>query len=150
MAIKVTLRNPSRVTIRSPKEDVVDEAKFDRTFYQYLGSLVKAKTLVEDYNNNKLPLEYRRFLDDMNTLYLKKNYPVLGVDLKVKPGIEKLDEYLGSLGLMEDYPYSKDAVNIPAWLQIDSQPEYRVLVDMADNTYLTTNNNTELLAVYTK
>jgi len=149
MAIKVTLRNPSRVTIRSPKEDVVDEAKFDRTFYQYLGSLVKNKTLLDDYNDNKLPLEYRRFLDEMNTLYMKFNYPELTQDLVVKPGIVELDQYLGELGLTEEYPYSKDTINIPNWLTLTPQEEHRQLVDESDMTYLVDSRDNTRLVYYT-
>ena len=122
----------------------------ERIFYQKLGSLVSNKKLDILYAENKLPLEYRRFLDEMNELYLKKNYPILGADIVVKPGIEELDKYLGSLGLTEDYPYSKDTIDIPAWLEIDTVPEYRVLIDTTDDTYLTTNNDTEVLVIYTK
>ena len=149
MAIKVTLSNPSRVTKRVPVEDVVGEAKFDRAFYQYLGSLVKNKELLQDYTDNKIPLEYRRMLDEMNELYLKMYYPILGADIVVKPGIEELDLYLGSLGITEDYPYSKDTINIPAWLQTTSQTEYRILVDEDDNTFLTDSGGTEVLVAYT-
>ncbi len=149
MAVKVTLQNPSRITRRSPNSNTTTSTpKFDRAFYQYLGSLVKDKTLLNDYENNAIPLEYRRMLDEMNDLHIKKNYPILGSETIIKDGIIALDEYLGSLGVDLTYPYEKDVVNIPAWLDVIEQAEVRVLVDMSDNTYLTDNNGTEFLVRY--
>jgi len=150
MAVKVTLQNPSRITRRSPNSNTTTSTpKFDRAFYQYLGSLVKNKTLLDDYQNEVIPLEYRRLLDEMSDLCTKRNYPLLGADIVIEEGIVALDEYLGTLGIDLTYPYEKDIVNISAWLEINSQTEYRILVDLKDNTYLTTSNGNEILVVYT-
>ncbi len=155
MPYKVTLGNPSKTTRRRPESDPVDGSgtggtlDMSRLTYQSLGSLVQNKKLLELYNDNRLPLEYRRVLDELNDLYLKNNYGSLGAHIIVEDGIIALDEYLGTLGIGIDYPYSKDAANIDAWIDIASQTEYRILVDSRDNTYLTTNNGTEVLVVYT-
>jgi len=165
VAYKVTLGNPSRTTRRRPGSNPVDGSGDDgklgmsRLTYQALGSLVQNKALINfdingnitggTYTNKEIPLEYVRVLDELNDLFLKKNYPELGEELVIKDGIVALDEYLGSLGVDIIYPYTKDITNIPAWLEIDSQTEYRVLVDLKDNTYLTKNNEREILVVYT-
>ncbi len=149
MAVKITLSNASQITLREPTLNEDNNIKFSRIFYQYLGSLVKNKTLLDDYDNNKLPLEYRRFLDEMNVLYMKFNYPELTQDLVVKSGIIELDQYLGELGLTEKYPYSKDAIDIPSWLKAEAQEEYRQLVDEADMTYLVDSTDDTRLVYYT-
>ncbi len=147
MPVKVKLSNASRITKRTP--EALSAVGMSRLTYQMLGSRVQCRTLVEDYNNGNLPKEYIRLLDELNDLYLTINYPELAAGIVVREGIAELDSYLGSLGITEDYPYDKDAVNIPAWLSIDTQPEYRHLVDESDKTFLTTNNGTEALVVYT-
>ena len=149
MAIKVTLSNASQVTRRTPTVQDADTVEMSRATYQKLGSLLKNKTLLTQYENNELVGEYKRILDELNDLYIKHNYPELGKDIVVKAGIAELDEYLGSLGIGIDYPYAKDALDIPAWLEGSSQTEYRILVDSRDNTYLTTSNGAEVLVVYT-
>ena len=159
MAIKVTLSNASQVTRRTPTVQDVDTIKMSRATYQKLGSLLKNKELIirgidgsitgGTYTDNELIGEYRRILDELNDLYIKRYYPELGKDIVIKDGIVELDEYLGTLGVGIDYPYAKDTLDIPAWLHVDSQTEYRILVDSRDNTYLTTNNGTEVLVVYT-
>ena len=155
MPYKVTLGNPSRTTRRRPESDPKDGSgtggKLDmsRLTYQALSSLVQNKKLLELYDNNRLPLEYRRVLDELNDLYLRNNYGSSGANIVIKDGIIALDEYLGTLGIGIDYPYSKDATNVDEWIYNSVQTEYRILVDGSDNTYLTTNNGTEVLVIYT-
>jgi len=146
MAIRVTLGNPSQVTRRTPKETGTDKLNMSRATYQKLGSLVKNKSLVDDYDSGSLPAEYIRVLDELNNLFLKTNYPLLSGDLVIEPGIIELDEYLGTLGIDDNYRYSKDFVNIPAWMESEDPAEMRVLVDNSDNTYLT--DGTDVLVVY--
>ena len=147
MAIKVTLTNPSRVTkdLSSIRSD--STLGISRHLYQLLGSLVGGRILSTAYNDGTLPKEYIKLLDDLNILHLVKNYPELSEGLIVPEGIAELDEYLGSLGVSEDYSYSLDTVNIPAWLDVGSQSEYRVLMDTSDNTYLV--DGSEILVAYT-
>jgi len=149
MAIKVTLSNASQVTRRTPTVQPTGMVKMSRATYQKLGSLIKNKTITTQYENNELAGEYKRVLDELNDLYLKYNYPELAKGIAIKDGIVELDEYLGSLGIDTDYPYTKDTLDIPTWLESTDQTEYRILVDNTDNTYLTTNNGAEVLVVYT-
>ena len=141
MAIKVTLRNPSQITSK-----VVSSATgkliLNRSIYQRLGSLTNNKTILDDYNNGRLPEEFVRFLDRMDTI---SDDTIIS-----DPEILLLDEYLGSLGVTVEYFYSKDTVDIPQWIaDFGTQTEYRILVDESDNTYLTTNSGSEILIAYT-
>ena len=150
MAIKVVLSNASRITRRTPAANTsVEGIEMSRETYQKLGSLVKNKTILADYDAGRLTGEYKRLLDELNDLYLVKNYPQLSSGIVLSDHIVELDEYLGSLGIGIDYPYSKDSVNIPNWL--DGNPDktpVRYLVDTSDNTFLTANGGTEILVTY--
>lgn len=146
MAIKISLSGPSKVTTRTP--DVNDGVLgMSRLTYQMLGSLVQNKNLTALYDSGALPKEYMRTLDDLNDLYLKNNYPATYSNLVIKSGIVELNEYLGSLGLSETYPYSKDIVNIPAWVGIEAKPVYRYIIDTSDDTILM--DGDQVLVVYT-
>ena len=149
MAVKIILSNASQVTSREPTLDEDNNVKFSRMFYQHLGSLVKNKTLLDDYNSGKLAPEYVRFLNDMNDLFLKRNYPLLATDIVLEEAVTATDEYLGDLGITQDYHYSKDAVNIPAWIDSYRQSEYRILMDTSDNTYLVDPADGTVLVAYT-
>lgn len=142
MAIKVTLGNTAKVTTRTPSVagggSTKINLKIDRRTYQYLGSLVRNKTLLEQYNNGTLPKEYVRLLDELNVLY--ENNKGLSIPQPVAEGIKELDEYLGTLGVTEVYPYEKDMLNISPWMAIDDRAPYRVLTDTTDNTYLMDGN----------
>ena len=160
MPIKVRLSNAARVTKREPT--ATSTTNISRLTYQNLGSLIKNRRLIErDINGNiigglfidgDLPGEYIRLLDELNNLYLSRNYPLLHGQLVIADGIVELDEYLGTLGVGEDYPYSKDAVNIPAWVTATDRAPVRVLAVFDSNgeaiQYLTTNNDTEVLVRY--
>ena len=148
--IHVKLTNPSKITKKDTTLDSDSNVVLARSIYQNLGSLIKNTTILDDYNNGRLPQEYKRFLDEMNDLFIKLNYPELGKDIVVKEGIAETDEYLGDLGIIQEYFYSKDTVNIPAWLAIDSQTEYRILVDESDNTHLVDLSDDTVLVYYTK
>jgi len=144
--VKVVLGNPAQITRRSPQLRGVDSISMSRSIYQKLGSLVKNKTLVDDYNNGNLPSEYIRIVDELNNLFLKKNYPGIHGGLEIEEGIEELDEYLGSLGNTQVYSYSKDFVNIAPWIDPEVATAVRILTDESDNTYLVDGN--EVLVQY--
>ena len=155
MPFKVILGNPSVTTDRSPEDHSSAKHKtlgMERIFYQKLGSLVSNRKLDILYAENKIPLEYRRFLDDMNELYLiYANDPNASHIDDVREGIVKIDDWLGTLGDTDEYPYQKDWMNVVDWLEApEYQSKYRVLVDLSDNTYLTFNNNKEILVSYNK
>ena len=160
MPIKVRLSNAARITKREPT--ATSATNISRLTYQNLGSLIKNRRLIErDVDGNitgglfidgDLPGEYMRLLDELNNLYLSRNYPLLHGHLVIADGIVELDEYLGTLGVGEDYPYSKDAVDIPAWVTPSDRAPIRVLAVFDSNgeaiQYLTTNNDTEVLVRY--
>ena len=151
MGIKVTLGNAAKVTRRTPlvtdKETTEPSLKIDRRTYQYLGSLVKNKTLLENYLNGTLPREYIKLLDELNVLY--ENNKGLSDPQPVAEGVEELDAYLGSLGVTDTYPYEKDIQNISAWMQIEDRAPYRVLTDTTDNTYLVDGTSEVLVYIIT-
>ncbi len=148
MAIKVVLSNASQVTRRTPDVQETSTVKVSRATYQKLGSLLKNKTLLTQYENGELVGEYKRVLDELNNLFLKVNYPAIGADLVIAPGILELDEWLGDLGIVQDYPYDKDSVNISAWVEVDTPDPIRVLVDLSDNTYLVDTSDDTVLVSY--
>ena len=141
MAIKVTLRNPSQITSKIVPS-ATDKLILNRSIYQRLRSLINNQTILDDYNNGRLPGEFVRLLDRMDTI---SDDTIIS-----DPEILLLDEYLGSLGVTVEYFYSKDTVDIPQWIaDFGTQTEYRILVDESDNTYLTTNSGSEILITYT-
>ncbi len=128
---------------------VGDKLLFSRTIYQHLGSLNKNRNLVSDYEADLLPKKYKEILDSLNDLHLKTNYPKLYPDIEVSKDTMELDEYLGSLGLTEVYPYSKDSVFIPDWIAaVNGETKIRILVDTSDETFLIdTSDNTVLVSL---
>ncbi len=108
MAYKINLTNSSHVTRRLGEIAASEDGKvmLSRYIYQTLGSLLKNKTILDDYNNGKLAPEYVRFLDKMDAI----NLGTADADALAT------DEVLGDLGEILDYSYSKDWITVPAWL----------------------------------
>lgn len=141
---RVVLGNSSKNTKSS--DIIVDGTiKISREVYQKLGSLIKNRQLLTEYNDKLLTGSYNEFLEDMNILLLKRNYSNLYPDLVVPEGIEEIDIYLGSLGMTEEYPYSKDIVNISPWISIYTRSDYRYLVDTEGNHLVDGTDNTVLV-----
>ncbi len=115
--MKVSLRNPSRVTSGITTHNTSDNKVYlDRSIYQRLGSLLKNKTILDDYNNGRLPKEFVKFLDIMNEIN----------EGTAETEVIALDELLGSFGENIDYSYSKDFMNIANWLgEFDEYFGYR-------------------------
>ena len=125
---RITLTNKSQLS--TTHGELTDgKLLFPRSIYQRLGSLTHCMRIVEDYENDRLPIEFKKFLDDMNEVN-----KIIGVPTE---SIKAIDEYLGDLGDLEEYPYSKDSREIPQWLISVTENEYRILTDASDNTYLT-------------
>lgn len=158
MAITVRLTNKSQVTRPEASEASDGTILFSRAIYQILGSLIGNRemvttdevTKVKTIHWEKLPREYAEFADDMNNLWQHTFYPELAVLNEVplpSDSIVKANEYLGDLGMVDEYRYAKDFVDIPAWVGIVSRDEYRILMDESDNTYLVdTTDNTVLVS----
>lgn len=123
MAVIVVLSNKSTIT-KSLVEGDTDQIILSRAVYQTLGSLVKNKNISSDYASGKLSSEFTELMDSLNVLFESGT---------AEDSIIALDEYLGNLGVTVDYHYSKDQVNIPAWVSVDSQSVVRNLVDQDGN-----------------
>jgi len=151
MAIRVRLTNKSQVTKKQSEQSSQPSTDntliMSRALYQRLGSLVANKTILDDYNNGKLPKEYVEFLDACEDINFNQSFPD-AAQRTVEPNWSLLDEYLGDLGTISEYAYSKDLVNIPEWLSSTEQSEYRVLMDTSDNTHLTDSSGAEILVSY--
>ena len=116
-----------------------DELLFDRLIYRKLGSLTDNKVMTIPAKPDS---DFKRFLLDMNNLHIHKYYTGLvdGLPLPT-PDIIALDEYLGTLGITEDYPFLDDTQEIPLWFDgVDTNKQRRILVDGTDNTFLVQGN----------
>ena len=120
-----------------------DELLIDRLAYRRLGSLTDNKMLTTPISASG---DFERFLLDMNALHNHKYYPSL-VTKQPTPDLIALDEYLGTLGITEIYPFSEDTYKVEPWAVIGVQSTYRILVDESDNTYLV--DGDEVLVAYT-
>jgi len=135
MAVKITLTNPSvpKDFLTSTKED--HTSRMSRSIYQHLGSLAKNKKILEDYQNNTIPLELRTLFDKFAELS-----DLVNTDANARATFDQeilnLDEYLGSLGMGTEYIYDKDRVDIEAWVDVNTQDISRLVVDRATGSSL--------------
>jgi hypothetical protein len=136
MALIVKLKNPSQVTTDLASTPSGNTLSLNRSVYQRLSSLIKNKTLLEDYNSGNLPVEFKDFLDQIETVNTGTATSTTLV----------LNEYLGSLGVDSVYPYSKDVNDIADWLDINRVESFRLLKDSLGNLLVTPDN--ELLVAY--
>jgi len=85
-----------------------------RTIYNNLKSIIKntdVKITNDDTGNG-----YENFLESMSLLHDKE---ILGLDVDVPIGTEDVDEYLGLLGLSENYQMKKDIIRLSKFLNAD-------------------------------
>lgn len=117
---------------------------FDRQIYQRLGDLFQNRSLVTPV----VPRDnFDRWLLDMNKLSDAKT---AGDISSIDQSIIEFDEYLSTLNYTDNiYPFLQDFFETVPWLSIDSQTEFRILVDESDNTYLTDTNDEEVLVSFT-
>lgn len=132
MAIKVTLS--SNTTTPTLQED--NSLKLSRTTYRFLGSLVRNKTIYQTYTDRALPPEVLHVLDELDKLHKYKNYNEEYTGEVPDEAVIKLDEYLGSLGVDEEYPYSEDIQDIPLWLDIFVTSDIRELMQLTTGDIL--------------
>ena len=125
MAIQVVLTNRSQETGNLTSVGSDDKVRVSRSVYQGLRSLAKNKTISDDYTNGKLPIE-------LVDLYEKFNQINSGETIDIE--IHKLDEYLGSLGISQDYEYTKDTLYIEPWVEYTDQLPSRNVVDDSTGT----------------
>jgi len=121
MAITVRLGNRSQETSKLASIGEDAEVKVSRIVYQGLRSLVQNKHILDDYNNGLIPKELVALYEDFNKMLNGET-----VDVE----IQKLDEYLGSLGIDQDYAYLKDTIYVEPWIEyIDQLPSRNVVDD---------------------
>ena len=101
MGVKIFRRSSSAKT----RGDVLfkgDEIGFNREIYKKLGNRTFCKTLTVDSANTS----FNRFMLDLVA------YDETGI---ATPEIVAMDDYLGSLGLSEDYPFIDDKYETPGF-----------------------------------
>ena len=128
MAITVRLGNRSQETSKLASIGEDTSVKVSRIVYQGLRSLVQNKHILDDYNNGLIPKELVALYEDFSKINNGET-----VDIE----IQKLDEYLGSLGVNQDYVYFKDTIYIEPWISASSQFFSRNVIDDSTGT---TNN----------
>ena len=131
MAIRVTLGNASQLTERLSVElpDAPDHIKMGRSVYQYLRSLKNAKEIVHDVDVHQVTSELIELFEAFNDKQAGES---------IDSEFEKLDEYLGDLGIEVDYYYSKDIIDIEPWIETTNQSPTRNVVykdTVTDITY---------------
>jgi len=128
--------------------DVVNgELQMSRAVYQLIGSLVKNRHILDDYEGAALDVTYVNFLDRMAVLFDYNKLNPLGIDTPIPDQeIVDIDEYLGDLGILQEYKYGKDRIDVAAWVDMETPTSIRVLVDSDDEVYLIdTSDNTVLV-----
>ena len=125
------------------------ELQMSRGVYQLLGSLVKNRKILSDYDSNQLDSAYVNFLDRMNVLFDYVHLSPAGIPTPTPDtDIVEIDEYLGDLGVEQEYKYGKDRIDIASWLDSTAPSDIRYLVDTSDNTVLVDLSDNTYLARY--
>ena len=124
MAIKVVLNNSSQQTSGFGIVGQDTGFRMDREIYQDLMSLAKNKNILADYEAGKLSKRSVELYEQFDRIYR-------GLD--VDNAISEIDNYLGALGISENYFYSKDCVDIPAWFSYTDQAPTRNVINQTGN-----------------
>ena len=113
----------SQGSIQSQEARLKDnEVGLDRTVYANISSLTDNKSIVTPDDDDT---PYHRWLLAMN------EYQDTGI---ITPELQRLDEYLGELGVTEDYQYNDDTYNIEAWIApIQQEPTRNVVYGTETN-----------------
>ena len=120
MAAKIILTNKAQQIGEVSNSDIVSSALYlNRLVYQELRSLAKNKNIVDRVNAKNMPNELMTLFNSFDTL-LKNG--------TADESVKILDGYLGSLGVTTEYIYTKDIINIPSWIEVDTQDPYRNVI----------------------
>ncbi len=123
-----------------------DELSLDRLIYRKIGSFTDNKSILTPSSADS---DFHRWLLDMNNLHNYKYYPNLYDGAIPTPDLTALDEYLGTLGQTEIYPFTEDTYKVKPWVTLDDRVGYRILVDTGDNTHLVDTSDDTVLVSYT-
>ena len=98
--------------------------EFAKGIYERISNITDNKTLTTPTDTKN---QFEQWLLDMNNLYNKKYYPELTADLpEPSDAIVSFDEYLGGLGLKENYPYTANTYSSEPWISTIEQTEMNV------------------------
>jgi len=123
-----------------------DELLIDRLIYRKIGSRTDNKVLQTPPAKDS---EFHRWLLEMDNLHIYKYYPSLHTGPIPTPDLIALDQYLGTLGVTEVYPFQDDTYHSEFWLDGDAtRTPVRYLVDASDDSLLTDSSGTEILVRY--
>ncbi len=105
-------------------EEGENEVLMPRFIYSKLGNYTNQKSItlqdMETENN-----EYKFFMMEMERLAKIINEKVIPEEYE---NIQKLDEYLGGLGVDIFYPFQDDTYSVDPWLDIKTPSEYRNVI----------------------
>jgi len=119
MAIKVTLTNKAQRTTNLATEVPNEPLRMDRIVYQGLRSLTKNKHIPQSVADDQIPSELMELFTEFDKMSMGETVPEY---------VKRIDEYLGSLGVFEEYHYEKDIVDIPPRVTVFSQSPNRNVV----------------------
>ena len=123
--MKIRRVNPTQDAL-SPGEARGDSSDFglDRVIYKKLSSLTDNKSLTAPTGPDT---EYDRFLIEMEKIHS---------GLEVTEAMTLLDNYLGTLGVTEEYPFSDDTYSSSEWISLGEQEAYRNVVSTATDNII--------------
>ena len=107
------------------------ELGIERDIYRKLSSRTDNRTLMVPEDNDS---EWHRFLLTMNDI---------NDGIAVSPEADMFDEYLGTLGLTDEYPFPDDKYISEQWIELGAQPPFRQVVDKR-RTVVYTDPNTSI------
>ena len=129
MAIRVVLTNKAQQTteLANTSNLTNNDIQLSRLVYQYFRSLAKNKTILFDYDNGLIPKELVKILDSFSEIQ---------EGIEVSTAMQKLDEYLGELGVDTDYFFNKDIISIEDWFNHTDPAAARQVIDTTNNVVI--------------
>ena len=129
--MKIRRQTQSQDQIDKDDSRLIDtELGIERAVYRKLSSLTDNKVIQNPQGPDS---EYERFLLHMNDI--EDNIPV-------SESMDKFDEYLGTLGVTDEYPFLDDVYGVEPWIDVPTQDETRNVVDKETNIIHTVGTTT--------
>ena len=118
--VKSSSNQLNGLTLETPvQEDILD---FARIIYQKLGSRVQNQTLEKEEEPTTYFSKLINLLDD----YDRTEYGTPEFN-ELNSAVAQLDEYLGGLGELFQYPYQEDFQYTPQWLDVTEPHDIRAV-----------------------